>query len=449
MASNAVATPSDLIVDATKRNLINRHTGAPFLWLGDTAWSATKELSKSDMDAYLDQRKNQGFTVIQVILIGHDPGSNHYGHYPFEGNWDASRPLIKKDEEDYWDIVDYFINGAIDRGLYVCALPLWRKHVHESPLINKAQTYAYGLFLGQRYREQNAKIIWCMGGDMYLDFKNGHDASHDIYHNLARGITVGTLGTEDYSQMCMTYHIWGGNTTAQIPQLKTAPWMTFHSIQSGHKDHKQEGMILECLAADPSKPAIDLEPMYGDYFGKNINRTRHINWWGVFEGGFGTTMGSWNVWHLGERNWSEDKSRWEPPKSYTTGFATQIKHLGTLLQSRPMLKRQFDPDVLRPDTRHSGKDRIYSNRFLDGSCIMVYSPRGWKFKVNMDHLNGTHAQIWWFNPRDGSYIDSGTIANTGGYVEFDPPGLIGEAFGDKDWVLILDDQAANHNPPGH
>ena len=81
LISDATATPSDLAVDPSNRNLINRYTDEPFPWLGDTAWSAIKELSKSEMDTYLDYRQRQGFTVIQVILIGHDPGPDKYGYH--------------------------------------------------------------------------------------------------------------------------------------------------------------------------------------------------------------------------------------------------------------------------------------------------------------------------------------------------------------------------------
>lgn len=446
--SISLANPCDLVVDPAKRNLVDRQTGQPFVWLGDTAWSAIKQLTRDEMDVYLDTRQQQGFTVVQVILIGHDPGPNQAGHWPFNGSWDATSPRVIEGEDDYWDNADYFIDGAIGRGMVVCALPLWRKHVHEQPLICRDETYAYGRFLGQRYRRQNARIVWCMGGDMYLNYRHGHDESFEIYHNLARGLAIGVLGEEDYSRMCMTYHIFGPHTTAQIRQLREAPWMTFHSIQSSHRDSAQEGMLQRCLAQDPAKPTIDLEPMYDDHFGASIHRTRHINWWGGFEGGFGTTMGSWNVWHLGERGWTDDRLRWESPRSYTTGFATQIRHLGALLRSRPMLERRFDPDVLHPQTRHGGKDRIYANRYLCGSCIMVYSPRGWRFKVNLDYLNGSRARLWWFNPRDGSHIDGGTLPNQGGYVEFDPPSEPGEPFSDHDWVLVLDDADVGYGPPG-
>ncbi len=42
-------------------------SGAPFFWLGDTAWALPSELDREQTARYLDVRKQQGYTVVQVV----------------------------------------------------------------------------------------------------------------------------------------------------------------------------------------------------------------------------------------------------------------------------------------------------------------------------------------------------------------------------------------------
>ncbi len=50
-------------------------TGAPFFWLGDTAWPLFAQYSKEQAEAYLTNRAAKGFTVIQGVLAwGHGSG---------------------------------------------------------------------------------------------------------------------------------------------------------------------------------------------------------------------------------------------------------------------------------------------------------------------------------------------------------------------------------------
>ena len=43
--------------------------GAPFFWLGDTAWPLFVRLSREDADQYFRDRAGKGFTVIQATVL--------------------------------------------------------------------------------------------------------------------------------------------------------------------------------------------------------------------------------------------------------------------------------------------------------------------------------------------------------------------------------------------
>ncbi len=43
--------------------------GAPFLWLADTAWELLHRLTLDETEDYFVQRRAQGFTVVQTVVL--------------------------------------------------------------------------------------------------------------------------------------------------------------------------------------------------------------------------------------------------------------------------------------------------------------------------------------------------------------------------------------------
>src|SRR6187551_4102734 len=63
--------------------------GKPFFWLGDTGWELFHRLTREEADKYLKHRADNGFTVIQAVVLAemdglHDP--NAYGEIPLEND---------------------------------------------------------------------------------------------------------------------------------------------------------------------------------------------------------------------------------------------------------------------------------------------------------------------------------------------------------------------------
>lgn len=59
-----------LKVSENKRFLVDEN-GNPFFWLGDTGWLLFSKLDRGEAEAYLADRAQKGFNVIQVMLL-HD-----------------------------------------------------------------------------------------------------------------------------------------------------------------------------------------------------------------------------------------------------------------------------------------------------------------------------------------------------------------------------------------
>src|ERR1700704_3056378 len=78
--------------------------GKFFFWLGDTAWELFHRLTREEADQYLKRRSEQGFTVIQAVVLAEFDGlhtPNAYGEIPLI-NDDPAKP-----NEKYLEHVDY------------------------------------------------------------------------------------------------------------------------------------------------------------------------------------------------------------------------------------------------------------------------------------------------------------------------------------------------------
>ena len=96
--------------------------GTAFLWLGDTAWELFHKLNREDAIHYLDNRAAKGFNIIQAVVLAELKGlsqPNAYGHLPLT-NQDPAQP-----NESYFRHVDFIVDAAEARGLFIGMLPTW------------------------------------------------------------------------------------------------------------------------------------------------------------------------------------------------------------------------------------------------------------------------------------------------------------------------------------
>ena len=137
--------------------------GTPFFWLGDTSWELFHRLNRNEAVGYLKKRKEQGFNVIQAVLLSEFGGlnvPNAYGSLPLI-NGDPEKLKItpgndtaKAGEYDYWDHVDFILKKAGELGIYIGLLPCWGEYIipREGRAVfnTVTQAYTYGNILGKR-----------------------------------------------------------------------------------------------------------------------------------------------------------------------------------------------------------------------------------------------------------------------------------------------------------
>lgn len=221
---------SELRVSENGRFLI-RKDGSGFFPLADTAWAIAWRLNRSEVEMYLQRRKDQKFNMIALIAFPSyrsNITTNVYRDNAFEvisGKYNPLRPIITPGESpensieyDYWDHLEYIIDASESKGMYVVLLPAWGSRVagdwgngKATPeiIFNSTNSYKYGRWIGQRFKSKK-NIIWMMGGDRSAVY--GDKDYRNVFRAMAEGVADGVNEINqqdtkaDYSTTLMSYH---------------------------------------------------------------------------------------------------------------------------------------------------------------------------------------------------------------------------------------------------
>lgn len=408
--------------------------GEPFFWLGDTAWSLFVNLDREQTLEYLDDRADKGFTVIQAVAVAPPSGGlgpNAHGDRPYDEAIDE--PAVTDgadpdDEEqyDYWDHVEFVVAEAARRGMYVAILPAWSGQTAGESLTEDTAV-GYGEFLGARFAARHDNLIWMAGGDDNEGF------FPDIWAALAEGIADGAgLGDDE---LLMTYHPGGGKNSAT--EFDDAPWLDFHTHQSGHRpigDNDSLWRNLE-LSLGTAKPFLDSEPSYEahpiDFDSSNgytddldVRQAAYVS---VLSGAAGHTYGHHNIWMMygtpgGGEGADPRDIHWS--EALDAPGARQMAHLAALMQRYPG-PREPAQDLLGSDTAAGTGDAIVAAR--TPGAVLAYTGGGRPIELTAEGAAS------WFDPRTGEF----TAAQGSG--TFTPPT-------EEDWVLVIEDGDASPAP---
>lgn len=450
----------DLRVSDNGRFLVHED-GTPFFYLGDTAWELFHRLTRDEAEQYLENRRRKGFTVIQAVALAEMDGlhiPNAYGATPLIDD-DPGKPRTSPDDYDYWDHVDWVVDKACEKGMYIGLLPTWGDKVQKAwgvgpVVLNVENARVYGRWIGERYKDKS-NIIWIMGGD-----RRGKRYT-EIWNAMAEGIK-----SVD-SRHLMTYHPWGiylklmgwGGNSSGI-WFHKEPWLDFNMMQSSHLVRNQDNYrrIAHDYVRKPAKPCMDGEPNYEDsvlmlQVGKKTRRfrdhdVRKAAYWSVFAGSHGHTYGSYSVCLFISRDSPKldiftarlpIEKYWD--ESLDRPGAAQMVHLCNLMESRPFLTRIPDQGLIASRNRLAGK-HLQATRSSDGDYAMVYVPTSnQSFTVDVLRLAGKRLIAWWYDPRTGkakSFDEFDRVKETRFTSPADGP----------DWVLVLDNVSRGFPEPG-
>lgn len=415
--------------------------GKPFFWLGDTGWLAFGKLDRDGIVEYLQDRKEKGFNVVQVMVLHNINAVNVYGDKALV-NEDVSKPITtpgnnfsNTEEYDYWDHVDYTLDVAQKNGIYVAMVPVWGTNVSKGDKVNKEQATQYAKFLADRYKNRT-NVIWLNGGDTHgNEFK-------DIWNAIGS-----TLKNNNPNQL-VTFHPFG--RTDSSDDYHTATWLDFNMFQSGHRRYDQDTLpnsfkednykfVQRDLTLKPTKPTLDGEPSYeGIPHGLHdtlqplwkASDVRRYGYWSVFAGAAGYTYGHNAVMQMfreGDNPAYGNKILWND--AINAQGAGQMVYIKKLMLEFPYLERVPDQSLI---ANQGGKyDYLVATR--GNKYAMIYTYTGRKIAVNMGKIAGNKVTATWYNPSNGQKTKIGIFDNKG-TKEFQPSGKKEDG---NDWVLIL------------
>lgn len=415
---------------------ILKEDGTSFFWLGDTAWELFHRLTLPEAEAYLKNRAEKGFNVIQSVALAEFDGltqPDRQGQLPLIDNNPA------KPNELYFHHVEKVIDEANALGMYIGLLPAWGDKFNKKwgagpEIFTPENAKIYGAYLGNKFKTK--KIIWILGGDRSPESEK-HTA---IIMAMAEGIRkiVGNA-------QIITYHPMGASYSSKYFHKEN--WLNLNMFQSGHgdKDIKNYLMIRNDYNLTPIKPTLDGEPRYENhpvnwkpelgYF--NDFDTRQAAYWAMLSGACGHTYGCHDIWQF--FNFDQNKpvsaarTHWKTALDLPGAF--QMGYMRQLFESFPWQNLLPDQSVIKNDNPEDAGYQIAAVS-KDKDFLIAYTPYGRPLQIDMTRLSGKSFYAFWFNPRDNTRIKIGTVGNDPA-VDFKPyaagPGT--------DWVLVIKDPA--------
>lgn len=412
----------------------------PFFWMADTAWELFHRLDKQEAIMYLDKRKEQGFNVVQAVVLAELDGintPNANGDLPFTdlAKW--------KYNEAYFQHIDLILDLAMQRDIHIALLPTWGDKLFKHSwgigpeIFNPKNAYDYGKWIGNRYKDRK-NLIWVLGGD-----RNPRENSEDIevWNQMAKGI----LETQNpTNKILITFHPQPMEPGGSSVWFHEADWLDFNMHQTGHcPNYPTYSRITYDYQLSPTKPTIDGEPMYEEhpkcFNAKELGYSeatdiRKIMYWNVFAGAAGQTYGCHAVWQMYDLDKAPINAPLKPwHQSLDLEVANQVKHLKNLMLSRPYFDRIPDQRLIA-ENQEEDETLVVATKSRSGDYAFFYFPTGKSIRLDLSGLKNQKLRFSWYDPRTGVTLDYPIQIINPKLVPVTPP----SSGRGNDWVLIVD-----------
>ncbi len=421
--------------DPAARYLVDQND-QPFFIVGEAAWSLIGQVSLEDAQLYIDDLAARGFnTVITTLVEGyyadHAP-ANFYDVAPYVPANDFSSA-----NDAYFAHADAVISYAETKGILVilspnylgCCNDGWRSVLENQNTVTDAVNF--GTYVGSRYKDF-PNLIYAWGNDMNPDNTNVRDKID----------AMATAVKAADSNHLHTFHASPEYSSWEIMNSYNYNWIDFNSVYTYNPVQGEVDFNYDPdnnPITPPPLPLFLFESHYEqDWANKDALITRREGYVAVLSGASGYAYGNNPIWHMNGHPF------WNPTDWHlhlNDEGRADMSHFQALFTSRDWVNMRPDQaGTLVIANKGSGEGYSAAGVTADGSTAIIYFPNNKTVTVAMDLVEGTTANVWWFNPRDGSAQSGGTVATTGNH-QFTPPT-------NHDWLLVLDNADLNLPPPG-
>ena len=375
--------------------------GDPFFWQGDTEWELFHLFSAEDAGALLQERRNQGFNVVQVMVTGVYP---EWGAMMGMKAWQDLEAWLKNDplmpNEKYFKRADEIVKAAEECGI-ILVIGVYHARDVDEGRIHLQNVRAWAAWIARRYRSAK-NIVWSM-------YPHAVPASETVIRAAVQGIREGDGGGH-----LITMHPDPSPNSSSF--MHSEPWLSFNTLQTWSTGFINHDMVRSDYGRSPVKPTVDGEARYEAEDGTTPLEVRRAGYWACLAGGF---------YSYGHRD------NWMSPRTWRSWVgapgAIQMKVMGDLFRSISWWKLVPDPSVL---SNPAGGNA--AARSADGDWILAYLTGGGAVTVNMDRITASNkASACWIDPPTASRTRIGTFG-TSGPETFSPPQ------GRQDAVLFIE-----------
>jgi hypothetical protein len=404
------------------RRYLSYNDNTPFLWVGDTAWAVPQKASDEEWEAYITDRTDKHFTLLQVAPAPKWAGDrNHHGKKPFID------PACSQWNPAYWRSFEQKIQRANEAGLVVLMVGLME------PVDRYPEAAQVCLFA--------RSIVARLFGNFVL-FSPSFDSEF-----MALADEVGRAAREATAVHLITQHPgtpWNQPIPTFSAQYYDQPYLDFVGVQTGHNAgnlnwcaHHAIEWNLHLYRHEPHKPVINLEAMY-DAHGEHGWRTvdaRSLAWRTWLSGAMGYTygagdlppkvpQGSGAVWM-----WVTDSEKydyWKKALQWDSAF--QMQYLHDFLAAVEWWRLEPAHELIRNQPEDVTR-RMVLARSAAGDLAVAYLPDNEAIEVDMSAFPASLTARW-FDPVSGRYtLITDSIENKATH-RFVPPV-------EGDWVLLL------------
>ena len=374
------------------------------------------QLTRDQVDQYLEDRQQKGFNTILVNLIEHhfagNPPNNVYAEAPFTTPGDFSTP-----NDAYFSNAEYVISKAAERGFLVLLAPAfmgfeggdegWYQEMVQN---GDTKLRGYGQYVANRFRAYD-NVLWVEGGD----YDPPETALVNAVANGIRDVDTPWLQTFE-----------GRRGTAALQFFDTPPaWLTVNDI------YTDENTVVSAAFQEYSRSAMPFFLIEARYEGEGATAqvVRAQAYQAILSGAVGHVMGNNPVWSF--------TSGWQ--SALNSPGAVTLTYLRGLVGSIAWWSLQPDTDgTLLTAGTGSDSTRAAAAVASDKSFALVYTPEARDLSVNLARLSGPNIRARWYDPTNGSYQAASSLLPAAGSQVLRPSSA--NAAGDADWVLVLDSQ---------
>ena len=415
--SNPLYIHGFLKISSDGRNIIY-DDGAPFLWMGDTCWTASTSVSQSEWQTYINNRIAKHFTLVQVLC---SVNTNYMRAYDTSGNMPFIGSGITKWNPSFWQGYEQKIEYANQQGIVMFIVGSY------NPLgADQLPSSSYAQRFGRNLAARLFGNFVIFSPALDLSAEKAKVSLCDDVGNAINKVTSVHLITQHPG----TPWRCAKNTVAET--FFGRSYLDFSANQTGHNAGDLNWCYgnainwnLSLYNRTPNKPVINIEAFY-DNVVRGISRcadkdARGLGYLSWLSDSLGYTYGEGEI-AVDSVNFSD----WIPAMNDNSAF--QMKYMHDFFNSIQWWTLRPAHSLIQNQATENTKKMALAKSNTGGLAV-AYLPDNNSIQINMGRFPAGMTGKW-FNPTNNQYTDiAGTIPNSGTYT-FNRPST-------GDWLLLL------------